>query len=77
MTDARSGRFAGERAAAFVALNSSLTLDWRLWAEDIEGSTAHARALRGAGVLTAQDLSAIEVGVEESFGQSAIYRRES
>jgi hypothetical protein len=37
MTTARSGRFATERSAAFVALNSSLALDWRLWPEDIEG----------------------------------------
>ena len=43
MTVARSGRFAGARAPAFVALNSSLALDWRLWPEDIEGSVAHAR----------------------------------
>ncbi len=56
MTVARSGRFAGERAPAFVALNSSLALDWRLWPEDIEGSVAHARALRGAGVLTGVEL---------------------
>ena len=34
-----------------MALNSSLALDWRLWPEDIEGSVAHARALRGAGLL--------------------------
>ena len=58
MTVARSGRFAGERAPAFVALNSSLALDWRLWPEDIEGSVAHARALRGAGVLSAAELEA-------------------
>ncbi len=63
MTVARSGRFSGERAPAFVALNSSLALDWRLWAEDIEGSTAHARALRGAGVLTPRELGAIEAGL--------------
>ena len=63
MTVARSGRFAGERAAAFVALNSSLALDWRLWPEDIEGSTAHARALRGAGVLTELELGEIEAGL--------------
>src|SRR5665648_532242 len=63
MTVARSGRFAGERAPAFVALNSSLALDWRLWPEDIEGSVAHARALRGAGVLSAEELAAIEVGL--------------
>jgi argininosuccinate lyase len=63
MTVARSGRFAGERAPAFVALNSSLALDWRLWPEDIEGSAAHARALQGAGVLTGADLRAIEEGL--------------
>src|SRR5450830_964820 len=63
MTVARSGRFAGERAPAFVALNSSLALDWRLWPEDIEGSVAHARALRRAGVLSAEELAAIGVGL--------------
>ena len=63
MTVARSGRFAGERAPAFVALNSSLALDWRLWPEDIEGSVAHARALRGAGILSAAELEAIETGL--------------
>src|SRR5450759_3698829 len=62
MTVARSGRFTGERAPAFVALNSSLALDWRLWPEDIEGSVAHARVLRRAGVLPAEMLAAIEVG---------------
>jgi argininosuccinate lyase len=63
MSMARGGRFAGERAPAFVALNSSLALDWRLWREDIEGSMAHARALEGAGVLTAHDLETIETGL--------------
>src|SRR5512140_263634 len=63
MTVARSGRFAGERAPAFVALNSSLSLDWRMWREDIEGSVAHARALRGAGILSAAELEAVENGL--------------
>jgi argininosuccinate lyase len=63
MTVARSGRFAGERAPAFLALNSSLTLDWRLWPEDIEGSVAHARALKGAGLLSAAELEAVEDGL--------------
>jgi len=63
MTGARSGRFAGERAPAFVALNSSLALDWRLWPEDIEGSVAHARALREAGLLSAAELEAIQDGL--------------
>jgi len=63
MTVARSGRFAGDRAPAFVALNSSLALDWRLWPEDIEGSVAHARALQGAGLLSAAELEAIQDGL--------------
>ena len=63
MTSARSGRFAGERAPAFVALNSSLALDWRLWPEDIQGSVAHARALEGAGLLSAAEREAIEDGL--------------
>ena len=65
VTVARSGRFAGERAPAFVALNSSLALDWRLWPEDIEGSVAHARALAGAGLLSAAELKAIEDGLAQ------------
>ncbi len=63
MTVARSDRFAGERAPAFVALNSSLDLDWRLWREDIEGSRAHARALAAAGLLGATELEAVEDGL--------------
>ncbi|MGZ4199621.1 MAG: argininosuccinate lyase [Thermoleophilia bacterium] len=63
MSKARSGRFAGERSAAFVALNSSLALDWRLWPEDIEGSAAHARALERAGVLNAAEIEAVEAGL--------------
>ena len=63
MTKARSGRFAGERAPGFVRLNSSLSLDWRLWPEDVEGSVAHAGALARAGVLTGPELRTIEDGL--------------
>ncbi|NLG63998.1 MAG: argininosuccinate lyase [Actinobacteria bacterium] len=63
MSVARSGRFAGERHPAFVRLNSSLTLDWRLWREDIEGSVAHAHGLAAAGVLTGEELAAIADGL--------------
>jgi argininosuccinate lyase len=69
MTTARSGRFATERSAAFVALNSSLALDWRLWPEDIEGSAAHARALRRAGVIADAELTAIEEGLARVSGE--------
>jgi argininosuccinate lyase len=60
---ARSGRFTGERDPAFVTLNSSLALDWRLWREDIEGSVAHARALERAGVLGDGERRALEDGL--------------
>ena len=60
---ARSGRFAAERAPAFVKLNSSLSLDWRLWPEDIEGSRAHGAALEKAGVLTAAERRAVDDGL--------------
>jgi argininosuccinate lyase len=63
MTVARSGRFGGERDPAFVALNSSLALDWRLWREDLEGSAAHARALERAGTLTCAERKAIDDGL--------------
>jgi argininosuccinate lyase len=64
MTVARSGRFESERDPTFVRLNSSLALDWRLWPEDIEGSRAHARALRRARVLNALELDAILSGLD-------------
>ena len=63
MSLARSGRFSGERHPAFVRLNSSLTLDWRLWREDIEGSQAHAAALAAAGVLSPAEAVAIAEGL--------------
>ncbi len=63
MSVARSGRFAGERDPAFMRLNSSLRLDWRLWREDIEASLAHAGALQRAGVIDAGTLRAIEDGL--------------
>ena len=62
---ARSGRFAAERAPAFVALNSSLSLDWRLWPQDIEGSVAHAQALGAAGLLDEAELTAIQEGLAQ------------
>ncbi len=64
MTVARSGRFSDARHPAFIHLNSSLALDWRLWREDIEGSRAHAEALVGAGVLSAADLQAVLEGLD-------------
>ncbi|HYE03656.1 MAG TPA: lyase family protein, partial [Phycisphaerales bacterium] len=49
-------------AARFVA---SLAHDVRLYEADIEGSLAHARMLREAGLIDADDLARIEEGLAE------------
>jgi argininosuccinate lyase len=50
-------------APEMVPLNLSLTVDGRLWAEDIRGSVAWARGLAKAGVLTAAERDAIVDGL--------------
>ncbi|HJQ03523.1 MAG TPA: argininosuccinate lyase [Jatrophihabitans sp.] len=51
------GRFSGEPAEALAALSVSTHFDWRLAGHDLAGSTAHARALHAAGLLTDQELA--------------------
>jgi argininosuccinate lyase len=51
-----------ELAARFV---ESLSYDTRLYKHDIAGSIAHARMLAKVGLITAEDLSAIERGLKE------------
>jgi argininosuccinate lyase len=50
-------------APEMVPLNLSLSVDGRLWAEDIRGSVAWARGLAKAGVLTAAERDAILDGL--------------
>jgi argininosuccinate lyase len=50
------GRFASGPAEAMAALSASTHFDWRLAPYDIAGSRAHARVLRKAGLLTAEEL---------------------
>ena len=50
------GRFSGGPAAALAALSVSVHFDWRLAPYDLQGSTAHARVLHGAGLLDAAEL---------------------
>lgn len=45
------GRFAGGPADAMFALSVSTHFDWRLALDDLDGSIAHAAALRRAGLL--------------------------
>ncbi|MEO9137940.1 MAG: argininosuccinate lyase [Jatrophihabitans sp.] len=58
------GRFAGGPSDALAALSLSTHFDWRLARHDIAGSRAHARVLHGAGLLTADELSAMLDGLD-------------
>ncbi len=57
-----SGSEGNPLAARFV---SSLDYDKRLYPHDIRGSIVHARMLKHVGLITADDLSAIEAGLHE------------
>src|SRR5258706_15732075 len=57
------GRFAAPPSALLRALNDSFAYDRELFAEDVEGSIAWARALARAGVLTPEEADAIVHGL--------------
>ena len=57
------GRFTGAADAGFAAYNRSFPFDRRLFAADVRASSAHAEALRGAGVLTEEEAGAVTDGL--------------
>ena len=59
------GRFAGGPSAALAALSMSTHFDWVLAPYDIAGSKAHAKVLNQAGLLTADELSAMTAGLDQ------------
>ncbi|MDF0601020.1 argininosuccinate lyase [Psychromarinibacter sp. C21-152] len=72
MTDSQSnaqsnamwgGRFAAGPDAIMEAINASIGFDKRLYAQDIEGSRAHAAMLAAQGILTDKDAHAIREGL--------------
>jgi argininosuccinate lyase len=52
-------------AEAFAAINPSIAVDQRLYAEDIQGSLAHAQMLAKVGILNAKELKTIERGLAQ------------
>jgi argininosuccinate lyase len=60
----RSGRFAGGPAAEVARFTESISFDWRLWRQDIEGSKAHATMLQKIGVLSRKELREIGEGLD-------------
>jgi argininosuccinate lyase len=58
------GRFAAGAAADFENLNNSIGVDFRLWPFDVRLSKAWAMALYKAGVLTLEECTDIERGLD-------------
>ena len=64
-----SGRFAEPVAEFVLRYTASVNFDQRLALADIAGSLAHAAMLAKVGVLSAQDLAAIERGLGQIRGE--------
>ncbi len=58
-------RFDAHTDVLIERLNNSLSFDSRLWAEDIEGSIAHAQMLGAVGIISAADAKAITGGLKK------------
>jgi argininosuccinate lyase len=59
------GRYAAGPSAIMAEINASIGFDRKMWRQDIRGSLAHARMLAQVGIITAEDLAAIEQGLEQ------------
>ncbi|PRW61120.1 argininosuccinate lyase [Chlorella sorokiniana] len=59
------GRFTGATDPLMEKFNESLPFDRRMWAEDIRGSQAYAKALAKAGVLTQDEADTIVEGLSK------------
>ena len=59
------GRYAEGPSAIMREINASIGFDRKMWRQDIRGSLAHARMLAQVGVISAEDLAAIERGMEQ------------
>lgn len=60
-----SGRFAQDASTLLEKFNASIMFDKKLYREDIEGSIAHAQMLTHQGILTHDELNAIESGMAQ------------
>ena len=69
MSGARGRRLAGAIDAAMERLNASVDVDRELWREDVRGSSAHARGLARAGVLTDDEARTLVEGLEQIAGE--------
>lgn len=59
------GRFAAKPSETMQRINASISVDQRLWREDIEGSKAHAAMLAAQQIITRADADAIAKGLDD------------
>src|SRR5690349_1526693 len=60
----RSGRFGSGPSVDVARFTESISFDWRLWRQDIEGSKAHATMLQKVGLLSRKELQQILRGLD-------------
>jgi len=63
------GRFEEDQDPVFEKMNRSLPIDAVLLEVDVRASRAHAKGLRGAGILSEDEWRAIDRGLEGILGQ--------
>jgi argininosuccinate lyase len=71
------GRFTGTMDERMARFNNSYPFDWRMWDEDIRGSTAWARQLERAGVISAAELDELTGGLAAVRAEYAAGRFEA
>jgi argininosuccinate lyase len=65
------GRFSARPDALMQAINVSIDVDRRLWAQDLAGSRAHAAMLAASGIISDMDNKAIQQGLDAIEGEIA------
>jgi argininosuccinate lyase len=64
-----AGRFVGQTNRLVEAFTSSLAFDRRLYAADIEGSIAHCKTLKKAGILSSRETTTLIGGLKQIKGE--------
>lgn len=63
------GRFSARPSDIMQAINVSIGVDKRLWAQDLAGSRAHCRMLMAQGIIRPEDGEAILTGLDTIEGE--------
>ena len=59
------GRFTGKNDPLMERFNASIAFDQRMWAADVQGSQAYARAIALVGIITQSEADQIDAGLEQ------------